>query len=94
MFVTIHFCIWSIFSFSVIYLFLNIFIGNPCEKLWNPLITTGRCFNSNIYFESSGILNVVSGFAILIPPMPCLWKLQMPVRRMFLMTRVFATGFL
>ena len=94
MFVAIQGCIWSIFSFSLIYLFLNIFMCNPREKLWDPLIQTGRCFNSDTNSESSGVFNVISDFAILILPMPCLWKLQMPIRKKVLMTGVFATGFL
>lgn len=94
MFVATQVCIWSIFIFSVIYLFLNIYMCNPREKLWNPLITTGRCFNRNIDAESSGVLNVVSDFAILMLPMPCLWSLHMPMRKKILMTGVFATGFL
>ena len=94
MFIATHICIWSIFSFSVIYLFWNIFMCNPREKLWNPLITTGHCHDSNINSESSGIFNVLSDFAILILPMPCLWKLQMPMRKKILMVGVFATGFL
>ena len=67
---------------------------NPREKLWNPLITDGHCFNSGTDFESSGIFNVISDFAILILPMPCLWKLQMPLRKKLLVMGVFATGFL
>lgn len=94
MFVAIQICIWSIFSFSVIALFLNIFMCNPREKLWNPLITTGHCYNFSTTSESSGIFNVVSAFAILILPMPCFWKLQMPMRKKILMMGVFATGLL
>lgn len=93
-FIAIQICIWFIFSFSVIYLFWNIFLCNPREKLWNPLITTGHCYNSNTDAESSGIFNVVSDFAILLLPMPCLWKLQMPMRKKILMVGVFATGLL
>ena len=67
---------------------------NPREKLWNPLINTGRCFNSNTNSESSGIFNVVSDFVILILPMPCLSKLQMRTRKKIWMMGIFATGFL
>lgn len=94
MFLAIQACIWIIFSFSLIYLFLNIFECNPREKLWEPWINTGHCFNSNTDSESSGIFNIISDFAVLILPMPCLWKLQMAMRKKILMTGVFATGFI
>ena len=94
LFVAIQVCIWTIFSFSVIWLFLNIFMCNPREKLWNPLITNVHCFNIDFNCESSGIFNAISDFAILILPMPCLWKLQMPLRKKLLVMGVFATGLL
>ena len=92
LFVAIQVCTWSIFSFSVINLFLAIFMCNPREKLWNPLITNGHCFNVNNVYEGSGVLNAISDFAVLILPMPCLWKLQMPLRQKLLVMGVFATG--
>ncbi|KAM0794235.1 hypothetical protein BDR22DRAFT_895349 [Usnea florida] len=94
LFVAVQICIWSIFSYSVIYLFLNIFMCDPREKLWDPLISTGHCYNTSASWESSGILNVVSDFAILLLPMPCLWRLQIPMRNKILIMGVFATGLL
>ena len=94
LFVAIQVCIWSIFSFSAIYLFMSIFNCNPREKTWNPLITNGHCFNTNTNAEITGILNVISDFAILVLPMPCLWKLQIPLRKKLLVMGMFATGFL
>ena len=72
-------CIWRTFSFSGIYLFLNTFMCNPRGWLWNPSMTTGHCLNGNTNSESSGIFNVASNFAVLIRPMPCLSRLQMPM---------------
>ena len=94
MFLAVQGCIWVLFSFSAIYVFLNIFMCNPREKLWNPLVNVGHCFNSDVIGESSGIFNVLSDFVILILPMPCLSKLQMRTRKKIWMMAIFATGLL
>ena len=66
----------------------------PREKIWNPLMTTGYCIDTSAAYLSTAIFNVITDFAILILPMPSLWKLQMPLKRKILTTAIFATGFL
>lgn len=56
-------------------------------------MTTGHCFNVNATFQATGVFNVVSDFAILILPMPCVWRLSLPLKKKVLMTMIFATGF-
>ena len=69
-------------------------ICTPREKIWNPLLDTGHCFDFYATFQATGIFNVISDFAILILPMLSVWKLQMSFKRKILMTAIFATGFL
>lgn len=57
-------------------------------------MTTGHCFDSDANFEAVGIFNVFSDFAILVLPMPCVWRLHMPLKKKILMTTMFATGLL
>ena len=66
----------------------------PREKIWNPLLDTGHCFDLYATFQTTGVFNVISDFAILILPMPSVWKLQMSLKRKMLMTAIFATGLL
>ncbi|KAL8628661.1 hypothetical protein Q9189_005609, partial [Teloschistes chrysophthalmus] len=61
------------------------------RELW---ITGGHCNNPAAWFIASGIFNVVSDFAILILPIPCIWKLQLPKKKKVMVSAVFATGIL
>ena len=94
LFTAIHACIWSLVVFYLVDTLFLIFICTPREKIWNPLMTTGHCFDGNASYKASGVFNVLSDFAILILPMPTVWKLHMPMRRRLLTMGVFATGFL
>ena len=94
LFVAIRISIISIFIFYFVRMFLDIFQCIPIEKSWNKLITTGHCYDFNAAYKASGIFNVLSDFAILIMPMPCVWKLNMPLRKRVLTMSVFASGFL
>lgn len=94
MFVGVQACIWSLFLFYLVDTIFEIALCTPRKKIWNPLMTSGRCFNTDAAFQATGIFNVISDFVILGLPMPSLWKLQMPRRKKILMMAVFATGFL
>ena len=94
LFIAIHVCIWITVIFYLLEIFILIFQCNPREKIWNPLITTGHCFNSIALYQASGVFNVLSDFAILILPLPTVWNLQMSLRRRLLLMGVFATGLL
>lgn len=45
-------------------------------------------------FQATSISNVITDLAILILPMPSVWKLQTSFKRRILMTAIFATGIL
>ena len=93
-YVGVHVCIWSNLIFYLVETVFEIAICTPRKKIWNPLMTTGHCFSVDATFQATGIFNVISDFAILILPMPCLWRLRMPLKKKVLMTTIFATGFL
>ena len=89
-----HLSIWSNLIFYVVAVIFIIVLCTPRKKIWNPLMQGGHCFSFNAIFQATGVFNVISDFAILILPMPCLWKLRMPLKKKLLMTAIFATGFL
>ena len=91
-FVAVHVCIWSCFTIYLVAAIFGILQCTPRQKIWNPLMTTGHCFDSSATDLATAIFNVVSDFTILILPMPSLWKLQMPLKRKILTTAIFATG--
>ena len=94
MFVVIQSCIWIIFLFYLIESFFQIFLCSPQEKIWNHLLTEGHCYDSRAEFKVAGVFNSISDFALLMIPMPALWRLQLPLKRKLLTVGVFAIGVL
>lgn len=82
-------------SFFVLYLVdavFEIFMCNPKEEIWNPLLTTGHCFDSAASCRATWMFNVISDFAIPILPMLSLWKPRMPITKKAFTLAVFVTG--
>lgn len=94
MFLGAQLCIWTTLVFYLVESVFEICICTPRAKIWNPLMQGGHCFSAYGTFQATGIFNAISDFAILILPMPSVWKLQLPLKRKFLMTAIFGTGLL
>ena len=80
-FVAIQICIWSCFIMYLVATILAIARCTPREEIRNPLMTRGHCINTSAAYFCTAICNVIADFAILILPMPSLWKLQMPLKK-------------
>ena len=65
LFTAINACIWSLVIFYLVDTLFLIFMCSPREKIWNPLMHTGHCFNAGSSYKASGVFNVLSDFAIL-----------------------------
>ena len=92
--IAIHVVIWSTFLFYFVDTIFEI-MCTPRERIWNPLMTTGHCFNANAVHIATGVFNIVSDFSILILPMVPIWKLQVPpppLKRKIMIMAVFAVG--
>ncbi len=71
-----------------------IFQCSPIAAAYDPLILHKSCINVRDYFVVTGILNIVIDVAILILPMPSLWKLQLPTSRKLTLSIIFTLGIL
>ena len=91
-FISIHALIWGCLAAYSVYFILALTQCQPREKIWNPFIPQGHCINTRAAYLSNGILNAATDFAILVLPMPSLWKLQMPIARKISATIVFSAG--
>ena len=92
LYLTIQLLMWTIAVFYLVDTGFEIGMCIPREKIWNLLMTTGHCFNTNAAYEATGIFNVISDFAILFVPIFPIWKLQMPSKRKITIIEIFATG--
>lgn len=72
--------------------FLFIFICVPVEKLWYP-DTPGHCIDQVGTWIANAVSTIVSDFAILILPLPQVWKLQLKWKEKLAVTGAFLLGF-
>jgi hypothetical protein len=94
LYLAIHFIIWSDLIFYTIDTVLEIWSCHPREFIWNKLILDGKCFNVSALMISTGGINVLSDFAILLLPIISTAKLQMPLKKKIAVMCVFGTGLL
>ena len=79
--------------FYLVEMVFEITMCTPRRKIWNPPIN-GHCFSLEAPMQASAVFNVFSDFLILILPMPCVWRLQLPLKKKILITMIFAAGLL
>ena len=93
---TVFVLIWTViglnFGFYLIDTIFEIIMCIPRKKIWDPLMSTGHCFDYKAVYRATGIFNVVSDFAVLIIPMISICRLQLPLRKKLMLATVFATG--
>ncbi|KAK7709429.1 hypothetical protein SLS64_006342 [Diaporthe eres] len=64
----------------------------PVRKTIEPFIP-GTCFDRMGWFLASAFINAFWDFAILVLPMPVIWRLQMTLRKKISVTFVFVLGY-
>ncbi|KAF9886704.1 hypothetical protein FE257_011218 [Aspergillus nanangensis] len=72
--------------------FLFIFICVPVEKLWYP-DTPGRCINQVATWIANSVSTILSDLAILLLPLPQVWRLQLRLSEKLALTFAFSLGF-
>lgn len=73
--------------------FLFVFICVPVQKLWYPDLP-GRCINQVGTWIANAVSTIVTDLAILVLPMPQVWKLQLRLSEKIALTVAFSLGFL
>jgi hypothetical protein len=73
--------------------FLFIFICVPVQKLWYPDLP-GRCINQVGTWIANAVSTIATDLAILVLPMPQVWKLQLRLSEKIALTVAFSLGFL
>ncbi|KAI9848401.1 MAG: hypothetical protein M1837_000195 [Sclerophora amabilis] len=64
----------------------------PLAAAWDMTIVRGKCINTELLGIASAALNVFLDLAIIVLPMPTVWKLQLPTRQKAALTAVFGVG--
>jgi len=74
--------------------FIKVFRCIPIHKTWD-IKARGKCITTeSAIFLADCIVSLITDLAILIIPMPLVWKLQAPRRRKLRIMAVFAGGIL
>ncbi|KAJ5123650.1 hypothetical protein N7448_009747 [Penicillium atrosanguineum] len=72
--------------------FLFIFICVPVQKIWNPQIP-GRCINQVSTWIANAVSTITTDVAILLLPLPQVWKLQLRTSEKLAVSIAFSLGF-
>jgi hypothetical protein len=82
-----------IIAWVICIILLFIFICVPVQKLWYPQLP-GRCIYQVGTWVANATSTILSDLAILILPIPRVWKLQLKKREKIALTFAFSLGFL
>ncbi|KAL1857598.1 hypothetical protein Daus18300_010238 [Diaporthe australafricana] len=69
------------------------FLCQPLAFNWDTTID-GACGDRNAVYVIAGVTNMVTDFMVLLLPVPCIWKLQMPIGQKVGLLLVFCMGIL
>ncbi|EEU38374.1 uncharacterized protein NECHADRAFT_34678 [Fusarium vanettenii 77-13-4] len=64
----------------------------PLKAVWDPRVDGWCRAHQTTLWYINGIINIVSDFAILILPLPVIWKLQLPLSQKILLSGIFGLG--
>ena len=91
-----RYAIYAIAGFLGAVWVANFVIGftecKPFPYSWDKTIPNGHCINLLIPFRLIGGLNVLSDVAILLLPLPVIWRLHMSTKQKIGLTLTFLTG--
>ena len=80
-------------SYGIAVLMEAVVLCRPIAYAWDKSIE-GTCGNATKAYEAVGILNLFIDIAIIILPMPSLWRLQLPFAKKVGLTAIFGIGFM
>ncbi|KAI9367647.1 hypothetical protein BJX61DRAFT_527392 [Aspergillus egyptiacus] len=72
--------------------FAALFQCSPVQYTWDKTIPGGSCFDQQAFYRYVSPPNIFTDFAILIMPMPVVWRLQTKLTQKLALTGVFLLG--
>ena len=70
----------------------GLFMCEPLQYLWDHTIPGGHCFHDNVWICWASLINIVTDVAMLVLPLPVIWKLHTSRSIKIGLTITFATG--
>ncbi len=81
-----------IISSGFAYIVATVFQCTPVSGFWNKSIKDLYCINSQSFWMSYALLNIITDFAILALPVTQVMKLRLPLLQKIGLTCIFALG--
>ncbi|KAI9640544.1 hypothetical protein NHQ30_010842 [Ciborinia camelliae] len=76
--------IWVLGTILILYSVIStpilIFLCSPIRAYWDVRIKDAKCLNRDLFQTYSALPNIITDIAMLILPLPIIWKLQAPTR--------------
>ena len=92
----LFFTSWTLIILTILWNFacfwVSIFACSPVEKFWNTLITDGKCLDFALNILLTCLFNIITDTLILVLPSRAVWRLQIPIKKKFAITSLFAIG--
>lgn len=83
----------AVIAWFVLYVFLIFFACIPLEYFWDKTLPGGHCVNiDDTSYYGTSPPDIVTNIAILILPVPYLWKLQMHRAKKVAIMAIFVLG--
>lgn len=80
-----------ILAWGLVGFFTSLFNCYPISSTWDTSVQ-GHCIDYGLVTLIFGILNIIIDVAMLVYPMPLVWRLQMSTRRKILLSLAFTSG--
>jgi hypothetical protein len=79
-------------GYSIALALALIFACQPIQKAWDITITTGSCINRQGAYLATAVTNTASDIALIIIPIPAVWRLRMPLGQRLAVVGMFTVG--
>lgn len=64
----------------------------PFSARWNLQLFVSHCIDAPRYWQGMSVPNIITDLAMLVLPMPVVWRLKMPKRQKMALTGIFLVG--
>ncbi|KAI1283343.1 hypothetical protein F5Y07DRAFT_151264 [Xylaria sp. FL0933] len=87
-----YFLMGCVSGYLLLVILIAFFLCRPFAFNWNQEIPGGYCGNQNSAFLASGILNLVLDVAVILLPLPVLWRIRLAKHKRVGLMLIFSVG--
>lgn len=92
--ITTYILIGVITAWWIAAVLVSVLSCTPAKFDWDSTKHNGHCIGASGFILRNSIPNIATDVAILLLPLPVIWKLQLPIRKKVAVTVIFSLGIL